>query len=481
MDLRVRDKFQPRVEITSDTPDPSIINRVVRVATSVSSVFSETATGELTVYRSLTEICSESAAAAAVDRCGVILDAAGHGACDLAITASGALNLCAVYEGDTAHYPAVSLPERHMVSLSNSFVELLSITPAPYILGQSAQADFRVTSPDGSPQTGMVAIYAGKTRLCSAAAAAGKCSFTLPQPNLLTLYAAYAGELDGQIVLQPSTSDPQTITVFAPPTAIRLSTLTVDAYRGETSVEAKLSAVDPNPDDQFVFTLVSGDGDEDNRYFRVRGDQLFAIGNIPYGDGWVNIRLRAVDQTGLSVEESFQLRLNNNQPLLPNTGFAPHRVSAIPAPKTDYASYAGLQIEIPVLGSQAAIVGVPLSGQEWDTSWLGNQAGWLADSAFPGWVGNSYLAAHNYLPSGLPGPFENIADLRWGDQVLIHAYGTTSVYEVRSVQWVSPNNKRVLTHEEDAWLTLVTCDQYDETQQAYRWRVVVRAALVDVE
>jgi len=66
-----------------------------------------------------------------------------------------------------------------------------------------------------------------------------------------------------------------------------------------------------------------------------------------------------------------------------------------------------------------------------------------------------------------------------GDRILVHAYGTTSVYEIRTVQQVRPEDASPLRHEESAWLTLITCKSYDEKLHAYRDRVVVRAVLVD--
>jgi sortase (surface protein transpeptidase) len=38
----------------------------------------------------------------------------------------------------------------------------------------------------------------------------------------------------------------------------------------------------------------------------------------------------------------------------------------------------------------------------------------------------------------------------------------------------------VLQHEDKAYLTLITCDTYDETTDTYLRRVAVRAVLVDV-
>jgi hypothetical protein len=39
----------------------------------------------------------------------------------------------------------------------------------------------------------------------------------------------------------------------------------------------------------------------------------------------------------------------------------------------------------------------------------------------------------------------------------------------------------VLRHEELSWVTLITCQSYDEWNNAFRWRRVVRAVLVAVE
>lgn len=104
----------------------------------------------------------------------------------------------------------------------------------------------------------------------------------------------------------------------------------------------------------------------------------------------------------------------------------------------------------------------------------------LEGTAFPSWNGNSVLTSHVYLANGLPGPFVNLSRLRWGDQIIVHAYGSQYIYEVRSSRIVGPDDLSVLRHEELPWLTLVTCRQYDEASGAYRYRVVVRAVLLRV-
>jgi sortase (surface protein transpeptidase) len=49
-----------------------------------------------------------------------------------------------------------------------------------------------------------------------------------------------------------------------------------------------------------------------------------------------------------------------------------------------------------------------------------------------------------------------------------------------SNELVQPEDERVVQHEEQSFLTLITCDHYEEKTGAYLNRVAVRAALVDV-
>ena len=121
------------------------------------------------------------------------------------------------------------------------------------------------------------------------------------------------------------------------------------------------------------------------------------------------------------------------------------------------------------------------SGEDdWDVSWLSNQLGYLEDTAYPTWAGNTAITGHVTLPSGLPGPFADLKQLRWGDQVILKAYGKQYIYEVRETQYVRPSDGSALRHEEKDWLTLITCSHYAEAQDTYRYRYIVRAVLVDV-
>jgi LPXTG-site transpeptidase (sortase) family protein len=169
---------------------------------------------------------------------------------------------------------------------------------------------------------------------------------------------------------------------------------------------------------------------------------------------------------------------------LPSTGFAPNHVtvlSAQPAEKA-YVDLGYLWLEIPRLAVQIPIVGVPQTDGEWDVSWLGYQAGWLSGTAFPTWAGNSVLTGHVYDAYGKPGPFVRLNGLLWGDKVIVHAWGAQYTYEVREVTLVEPwAISSVIKHEELPWVTLVTCSGYDVASNSYKYRVMVRAVLTEVQ
>jgi LPXTG-site transpeptidase (sortase) family protein len=166
---------------------------------------------------------------------------------------------------------------------------------------------------------------------------------------------------------------------------------------------------------------------------------------------------------------------------LPETGFAPGVVTDLShTPHEVYLSTGDVMVEIPALGIRIPIVGVPLKNGAWNVSWLENQAGWLEGTAFPSWSGNSVLTSHVYLSNGLAGPFVNLNKLKFGDRIIVHAYGQKYTFEVQTNAVVAPNDTSAFKHEDKPWLTLVTCKEYNEKSNAYRKRVVVRAVLVHV-
>jgi LPXTG-site transpeptidase (sortase) family protein len=166
---------------------------------------------------------------------------------------------------------------------------------------------------------------------------------------------------------------------------------------------------------------------------------------------------------------------------LPATGFAPGRVTQLGPQAVQYASLGDLWLEIPSLGLQMPIVGVPNTNGNWDVSWLGTNAGWLQGSAYPSWAGNSVLTGHVWNADNSRGPFASLNQLWYGNRIVVHAFGQEYVYEVRSIRRIQPDGvNAVFQHEELPWLTLLTCNSYSEDLGAYRYRLIVRAVQVEM-
>lgn len=169
--------------------------------------------------------------------------------------------------------------------------------------------------------------------------------------------------------------------------------------------------------------------------------------------------------------------------VLPATGFARGVITDLleqPAEKAYTSS--GLVLKIPQLGVNLEIVGVPVAQGEWDTSWLGQSAGWLEGSAFPTWTGNSILTGHVWDNNNNPGPFAQLKNMRYGDQIKIDAWDQTYTYQVVENKLVFPKNvNRVFQHEESDYLTLLTCELYNPFGGSYIFRRMVKAVLVSVE
>ena len=168
---------------------------------------------------------------------------------------------------------------------------------------------------------------------------------------------------------------------------------------------------------------------------------------------------------------------------LPSTGFSPNRItkpSSQPKEKS-YIAHSDLWLEIPKLNLALDIVEVPIVNDTWDVSWLGEQAGYLAGTAFPTWEGNTVITAHVWDANNNPGPFIGLKTLGYGDRIIIHAFGQSYTYEIRQSLRITPGKvEQVLTHEEYDWVTLLTCESYFPRGDTYLLRRAVKAVLIEV-
>jgi LPXTG-site transpeptidase (sortase) family protein len=204
-------------------------------------------------------------------------------------------------------------------------------------------------------------------------------------------------------------------------------------------------------------------------------------GNVLAGNGIIS----GTDYTFDFTVNTPPVNVPGNLVSLPGTGFAPRTVTSLPSQPADqtYSSQDDLWLEIPSQNLRTDIVGVPQSDLRWDVAWLGQDIGWLHGSAFPSWEGNSVLTGHVYNSNGLPGPFYNLKNLRYGDAIVIHLYGEKYIFQVQATRLVSPASTGfALEHLEDhSYLTLITCQGYNPLNNSYLFRRVVRAILVDVQ
>lgn len=166
------------------------------------------------------------------------------------------------------------------------------------------------------------------------------------------------------------------------------------------------------------------------------------------------------------------------KPILPKTGFSPVETRPRQTQPTQKQPTSDLWLDIPKLGVHAPIFRVRKQGETWDVSWLWTQIGWLEGTAFPTHKGNTVLAGHVTLASGLPGPFDKLSTLRPGDVIHIQAWGREYTYQVRRSFRVAPDDGHVLENKDGTWVTLITCEEYDKEAKTYRWRRVVQAERV---
>ena len=220
--------------------------------------------------------------------------------------------------------------------------------------------------------------------------------------------------------------------------------------------------------------------------------RLLACGNSPYAppalfDGVGN--KMAVDYVfnfvvAAEVDEDDPLATATPLGLLPIplTGFPQGETTPLTVQPADRLfNSMDLVFDIPSLSISAPIVGVPLTDGTWDVSWLGDDIGWLAGSAYPTWPGNTVLTGHVWNANNEPGIFSKIKELSYGDEVLIHSGEQTYVYEVRENERVDPEASQVVfKHEELDWITLLTCEDFNTDLGGYDYRRYIRAVLIDI-
>lgn len=212
-------------------------------------------------------------------------------------------------------------------------------------------------------------------------------------------------------------------------------------------------------------------------------NQTQILSGAPYSDSnfgssiAINGELIIVGEPGTSSKAGSIHVYSIEEGVLPETGFAPRTAPHPAVVQSPTASTLNsLQLEIPEIRIQAQVVSTPRRENSWNVQWLTNQVGHLEGTAYPTHIGNSVIAGHVNLPDGSTGPFAEISYLRWGDQIILQMDGHRYIYEVREVFDTSPTDMRILERDGDyAWLTLITCKDFDPVGEEYGLRTVVIA------
>jgi Flp pilus assembly protein TadG len=167
--------------ITSDAPDPSLVNAYVTVSVTVTSKTIPTGTVTIT---------------GADENCTIpTLDGSGSGSCNVRFTSIGDKTLTATYNGDAKHNPSTDT-ESHRVKAPSTTT--ITTSPNPSLINTSVNVTVSVTSAWGTP-TGTVNVTFGGVDLCppiTLVNGTGSCSpnptFNAEGDKLLT--AEYLGD-----------------------------------------------------------------------------------------------------------------------------------------------------------------------------------------------------------------------------------------------------------------------------------------------
>ena len=102
----------------------------------------------------------------------------------------------------------------------------------------------------------------------------------------------------------------------SPPTDLSLAPTTISENLPPSSLVGEFSTVDPDPNDNFTYTLVDGSGSDHNADFRIDGQRLLATATFDYeASSLRQIRLRTTDLSGNSIEKQLTISVTDaNEP-----------------------------------------------------------------------------------------------------------------------------------------------------------------------
>ena len=122
----------------------------------------------------------------------------------------------------------------------------------------------------------------------------------------------YSGDLSGYNFFSTEGTVKNSIWAKHAPSGLKLSSLKFDENIPNGSTIATLSSRDKDTNEGHSYSLVSGDGGENNDDFLVNGDKLVIIESPDYEEkSSYSIRLKTEDNEGLALTKTFTLKVNN--------------------------------------------------------------------------------------------------------------------------------------------------------------------------
>jgi uncharacterized repeat protein (TIGR03803 family) len=178
------------VNITRNTPNPSLTGQVVRVSFAVAQTVAgvNPPTGTVTVTANTGESCFEP------------LRGNGKGSCELLFPTAGTRTLTATYSGDSGNLSSVSTAITQNV-MNVTTTAITRNTPDPAKIGQPVTVEFNVVAKNATTKTrptGNVTVTASTGESCTGAVSGsglGNCKLTFTSSGARTLTATYGGDV----------------------------------------------------------------------------------------------------------------------------------------------------------------------------------------------------------------------------------------------------------------------------------------------
>lgn len=131
--------------------------------------------------------------------------------------------------------------------------------------------------------------------------------------GVYTVTASFAGDANYNATSSTATITIQPVGSNLPPTDISLSNNTLVENQPAGTVVGTFSSTDPDAGNTFTYSLVTGDGSDDNASFTLTpAGQLATAGAFDFEtQNTFTIRVRTTDQGGLSFEKEFTINVSN--------------------------------------------------------------------------------------------------------------------------------------------------------------------------